>query len=111
MSRAAAGKAKPDLARRWLGETDHDIPRFGFLSGAVVCAALVVAVFVVPPLAWAAAPGRPWVAAIASGTLVGLTVAAMQYFHETHRGAVPSFWLVAAGLSTVLSALFLILFA
>ena len=45
MARAAG---TPDLARRWLGETDYDIPRFGFVSAAVVTASLVIAVFVVP---------------------------------------------------------------
>ena len=99
MARAAG---TPDLARRWLGETDYDIPRFGFVSAAVVTASLVIAVFVVPSL--------PLATPVAQGLLVGFSVAVMEFFHENDRGPCPGFWFVAAALSAALAAVFCVLF-
>ena len=116
MVRAAAGPAhgpaapRSDLARRWLGETDYAIPRFGFTSAAVICASLVLAVFVVPAVSSAFGAG-PVAPAVAAGLLVGFSCAVMQFFHETDRGPCAAFWLVGLGLSGALTALFLILFA
>jgi len=106
----ARAAGTPDLARRWLGETDYDIPRFGFVSAAVVTASLVIAVFVVPALTAPLAPSLPLATPVAQGLLVGFSVAVMEFFHENDRGPCPGFWFVAAALSAALAAVFCVLF-
>lgn len=99
-----------DLATRWFGPTDYDIPRFSFTSGAVVCFALVLALFVVPPLFSAILSAWRTPAAIVGGLLVGFSVAVMEFFHDGDQGPTPAFWMVGSLLTVVVSSLLLVIF-
>ncbi|MDJ1122436.1 hypothetical protein QJ043_04350 [Olsenella sp. YH-ols2217] len=99
-----------DAATRWLGETDYDIPRFGFMSAAVIVFAFVVALFAVPSLVQAVTPAWKPGAAVVGSALVAFTFAFMQWFWERKEGATKGFWLCLVGLTAALLPVFFIVY-
>lgn len=96
----------PDVSSRLFGQTDYDIPRFGFISALVITVSFVASFLIVPNVI--TLPGVPGIvmASIVGGTLTGAAFAGTHYFRENKRGLCKAFGIEFSAVS-VLASIFL----
>lgn len=82
-----------------MGDTDYDIPVFGYKSSFIIILSILLTLFIVPAFCDAIQIDYRMPAVIFGGLAAGFSAAYTQFFVERKKGMTKTFWIVGGLLS------------
>ena len=82
-----------------MGETDYDIPTFGYKSSFIVILSIIFSLFIVPFCCDALGVDYRLPTVIIGGLVSGFSAVYAQFFIQSKKGICKSFWVVGSLLS------------
>ena len=82
-----------------MGETDYDIPTFGYKSSFIIVASIIITLFIVPFICDLLMIDYRLPTVIIGGLVSGFSAAYAQFFVQSSKGFCKSFWIVGSLLS------------
>ena len=92
-------KVKKTNQTNFLGDTDYDIPRFGYKSSFIILITTLLSLFIVPFACELLMIDYRMPTVIIGGTAAGFSTAYTQFFIERDQKINKSFWIVGTLLS------------
>ena len=92
-------KGKDHQYKQVMGETDYDIPTFGYKSSFVILISIVLSMFIVPFGCDLLGIDYRLPTVIIGGLASGFSAAYAQFFIQSKKGITRSFWIVGSLLS------------
>ncbi|MCI5773790.1 MAG: hypothetical protein MR210_04435 [Erysipelotrichaceae bacterium] len=85
--------------KRYIDETDYDIPRFGYKSSFIILVTTLLSLFIVPFICDVIQIDYRLPTVILCGATAGFSAAYTQFFIERDQGITKDFWIVGGLLS------------
>lgn len=82
-----------------MGETDYDIPTFGYKSSFIIVASIIITLFIVPFICDLLMIDYRLPTVIIGGLVSGFSAGYAQFFVQSSKGFCKSFWIVGSLLS------------